>query len=87
MQKDKISCVKNSFLAICKPLPLNAAHKFRIKKEISMVWLWTYKFKPPCKLVDLFITSGSSGKNEVDRKSVYMMPFKFGFRPGKCNSD
>ena len=89
-QKDKISCVKDSFLGICKAFLLNAAKKFKIKKEISLVWrlrLWTYKFKLPCKLVDLFITSESSWKNEVDRKSVYMMSSKFGFRSGKCNNN
>ena len=60
LQKDKISCVKNSFLAICKPLSENATQKFKIKKEIYLVWLWNYKFKLPCKLVDLFITNQSS---------------------------
>ena len=63
MQKDKISCVKDSFLAICKTLPLNAAQKFKIKKEISLVsrlWLWTYKFELLCKLVNLFIFSEPS---------------------------
>ena len=62
---------KTSFLAIYKPLPLNAAQKFKIKKEIprfSRLGLWTYKFKLPCKLVNLFITSESSWKNEVDRR-------------------
>ena len=37
--------------------------------------------------MDWFITSESSWKNEVDRKSVYMIPSKFGFRPGKYNND
>ena len=62
---------KTSFLAICKPLPLNAAQKVKIKKEIppfSRSRLWTYKFKLPGKLVNFFITSESSGKNEVDRR-------------------
>ena len=62
---------KTSFHAICKPLPLNQAEKFKIKKEISLVRklrLWTYKFKLPCKLLNLHIASESSLKNEVDRR-------------------
>ena len=58
LRQDKISCVKDSFLAICKTLPWNAAQKFKIKKELSLVWrlrLWTYKVKLPCNLVNLFI--------------------------------
>ena len=31
-----------------------------------------------------FVTSKSSGKNEVDIKSVYMMLSEFGLRSGKC---
>ena len=62
---------KTSFHAICKPLPLNQAEKFKIKKEISLVRklrLWTYKSKLPCKLLSLYIASESSLKNVVDRR-------------------
>ena len=39
-----------------------------------------------CELLNLYITSESSWKNEVDRRHK-MMSSKFGFRSRKCNHD
>ena len=66
LQKDKISCAKDFISCHMQTVALNPAQKFKIKEEISLVRklrLWTYKFKLPWKLVNLYITSESSLKN------------------------